>query len=479
MQAVKLPPWRTTVWPSHVLAGFRTPFIHFWHVHEVDFTLPLVLDRTKRPKAARSAFCICRSVAATQSSSSIRALPDSLNPTAFDSDALAKAAGVQCLVHCRPTPLGRGLVAPHSLERQAIVSVPLQNTLVITDEPLTGISVFGDRCQGLWQQHHGQLPQQLLDFLTGDARWDVRMTAWLLWVASELPDSPVWGPYLSSLPLVDEVTCLLNYGPHEARELQFKELVEEARSQHKWALTVHQSYFGMEGELRRLRLAASLEDTLWAMSMVRTRTFSEDVNGEGLTLMVPYADMANHSFQHNATFCMARDNKRFELRLLFSLVTGEEATICYGEGKPNFEVMRDYGFIVPGNPNDRITLSNQDTLPPLNGASLLEALGLKGDWRNGGKLTRVLPEASSEGKSANLLALARQKNAVLSMNLSDGFPSPKAGRLFGGWPGATSWTDAGRPPPQRLNRNTATITTERAAVDIVRQSYQAALDELP
>ncbi|GIL48199.1 hypothetical protein Vafri_4886 [Volvox africanus] len=479
MQGVSFPPRRTTVWPSRVLADCRTPFIHFWHIHKVDFILPLVLDRTKRLKAARNTSCISRSVVATQSSSYIEALSDSLNPTAFDPDALAKAAGVQRLVHCGPTPLGRGLVAPHSLDRQAIVSVPLQNTLVITDEPLTGISVFGDRCQGLWQQHHGQLPQQLLDFLTGDARWDVRMTAWLLWVASELPDSPVWGPYLSSLPPADEVTCLLNYGPDEARELQFKELVEEARSQHKWALTVHRSYFGTEGELRQLRLAARQEDTLWAMSMVRTRTFSEDVNGEGLTLMVPYADMANHSFQHNATFCMARDNKRFELRLLFPLVKGEEATICYGEGKPNFEVMRDYGFITPGNPNDRITLPNQDTLPALNGASLLEALGLKGDWRNGGKLTRVLPEASSGGESANLLALARQTNAVLSMNLNDGFPSPKAGGLFGGWPGATSWTDAGRPPPQRLNCSTATITTERAAISILRQSYQAALDELP
>lgn len=46
-------------------------------------------------------------------------------------------------------------------------------------------------------------------------------------------------------------------------------------------------------------------------NQVRTRTFSESVNGEGLTLMVPYADLANHSFAHNATFCMARDNKRW------------------------------------------------------------------------------------------------------------------------------------------------------------------------
>ncbi|GLC52280.1 hypothetical protein PLESTB_000604500 [Pleodorina starrii] len=411
-------------------------------------------------------------------------VPDSSSTNGFDPEALASAAGVRRVVHCGPTPLGRGLVAPHALERQAIVSVPLQNTLVITDEPLSGISIFGDRCQALWQEHHGPLPQQLLDFLTGDARWDVRMTAWLLWVASELPDSPVWGPYLESLPPAEEVTCLLNYAPDDARELQFKELVEEARTQHSWGLSVHRDYFdGERGELRQLGLATRAADTLWAMSMVRTRTFSEDVNGEALTLMVPYADMANHSFTFNATFCMARDNKRFELRLLYPLSPGEEATICYGESKPNFEVMRDYGFVVPSNPNDRVTgLPNQDTLPPLNGASLLEALGLKGDWREGAAklLPKAAPMDAAPGDPASQLALARKRNVILSMKLSDGFPaSSGGGGLFGGWPGAKSWTAAGRPPPQSLRGGAAAVTAERASVAAVRQSYQAALDELP
>jgi hypothetical protein len=29
-----------------------------------------------------------------------------------------------------------------------------------------------------------------------------------------------------------------------------------------------------------------------------------------LTLMVPFADLANHSFDHNCTFCLSRDNRR-------------------------------------------------------------------------------------------------------------------------------------------------------------------------
>lgn len=37
---------------------------------------------------------------------------------------------------------------------------------------------------------------------------------------------------------------------------------------------------------------------------------AEDVNGEALTLMVPYCDLANHCTDHNSTFCISKDLKR-------------------------------------------------------------------------------------------------------------------------------------------------------------------------
>lgn len=37
---------------------------------------------------------------------------------------------------------------------------------------------------------------------------------------------------------------------------------------------------------------------------------AEDVNGEMLTLLVPYCDLANHCSNHNSTFCIGRDFKR-------------------------------------------------------------------------------------------------------------------------------------------------------------------------
>ena len=39
---------------------------------------------------------------------------------------------------------------------------------------------------------------------------------------------------------------------------------------------------------------------------------------------------------------------------------------------------RDYGFTVPGNPNDRLVLPGAEALPEINAESLLQALGLEG-----------------------------------------------------------------------------------------------------
>lgn len=73
------------------------------------------------------------------------------------------------------------------------------------------------------------------------------------------------------------MTCLLNYAPSEQPELQW--LAAEAAIQHSWAEECHKSLFSSQtGHLQGLRLADSLQNTLWAMSMVRSRTFSDKVS---------------------------------------------------------------------------------------------------------------------------------------------------------------------------------------------------------
>lgn len=83
---------------------------------------------------------------------------------------LASLAGVQRFTVVDKTPLGRGLVLSNAVIKQCIVSAPIENCLVITDEPLDGISVFGDRLLDLWQEKHGALPPVLIELLQGTSR---------------------------------------------------------------------------------------------------------------------------------------------------------------------------------------------------------------------------------------------------------------------------------------------------------------------
>ena len=122
-------------------------------------------------------------------------------------------------------------------ERRALLSLPLHNALVVTDDALEGISVFGDGCLRLLQQRHGEapLPPALLSFVTGAERWDVRMTALLLWfmgkggggggdqgksgvgggddstsgASSSGGNASLWREYRSSLPHERDMSCLL------------------------------------------------------------------------------------------------------------------------------------------------------------------------------------------------------------------------------------------------------------------------------
>lgn len=63
----------------------------------------------------------------------------------------------------------------------------------------------------------------VLAVAAGDARWDARMAAWLLWVARQ--PGALWRSYMALLPTQQDMTCLLNFSPAEAAELQLPSLV--------------------------------------------------------------------------------------------------------------------------------------------------------------------------------------------------------------------------------------------------------------
>ena len=58
---------------------------------------------------------------------------------------------------------------------------------------------------------------------------------------------------------------------------------------------------------------------------------------------------------------------RFELRSIgLPIEVGHEVTISYGVDKGNAQLLRDYGFVIPGggNPNDRVELADDVAAVP-------------------------------------------------------------------------------------------------------------------
>jgi hypothetical protein len=471
---------------------------------------------------------------------------------------------------------------------EVAVAVPLTSALVVTDEPLEGPSAVGDRQQAQWQIEHGALPEALADFLQqAGARWDVRMAAWVLWLAGEAREaaagggggvgcSPLWAHYLRLMPAPDELCCLLMYGrrdlvidgddddkyrpSHTPTDwLQLPSLMAEADSQRAWSEYMHDAYFapllggvGTGGggdsmpisaaaaagasarQLRALRggkgLSPSRAASAWAQALVRSRSFSDDVAGEGLTLMVPFADLANHvPAGGGATFHLSRDGRAFHLRALRGVASRTELTISYGERTNNAHLLRDYGFVVPANPYDRLDFAGMvvllmqgavagaggvvlpggggaspasssptpvvDPSLTLNAASLLEYAGFGGDPNNEPDTVRPLPAtlaaaasgalAAGGGGNAAEEALAKRQRLVrrrcVLLSLPTRNVSPHASPAGGGNPASAlfAWASSAAAPPPPLPLNKRDRPAERAAAARLLAAVDAELASLP
>jgi hypothetical protein len=150
-------------------------------------------------------------------------------------------------------------------------------------------------------------------------------------------------------------------------------------------------YSNSTGTLRSLDLVDGKDPctTLWIAAMVNSRCFSDRVGGEAVSLMVPCCDMANHSRAPNAAYRYDPRAERFALTALRDISAGEEVCISYGcIGKNNDDLMRDYGFVLPGNENDRLPFPTGDDIltrlkgggvaPKLNRQRLLAAFSMGG-----------------------------------------------------------------------------------------------------
>ncbi len=94
--------------------------------------------------------------------------------------------------------------------------------------------------------------------------------------------------------------------------------------------------------------------TGWALAVVTSRAFRTQGPSNPAS-MLPLIDMCNHSFAPNCAIAPMRAGGAAHLVAARNISAGEPLLLSYGNLENDFLLM-DYGFVVPGNPYDRVQL---------------------------------------------------------------------------------------------------------------------------
>uniref|UniRef100_A0A2P2LEU1 Uncharacterized protein LOC103932400 isoform X2 n=1 Tax=Rhizophora mucronata TaxID=61149 RepID=A0A2P2LEU1_RHIMU len=221
--------------------------------------------------------------------------------------------------------------------------------------------------------------------------WDLRLACLLLY-ALDCKDN-FWQLYGDFLPSADECTNLLLATEGDLLELQDPDLASTMREQQHRALEFWEKYWHSGAPLKIKRLARDCERFIWAVTMAQSRCINMQMRVGALiqdaNMLVPYADMLNHSFEPNCFF-----HWRFKDRMLEVMINagqhikkGEEMTINYMNGQRNNAIMQRYGFSSPLNPWDVIPFSGNARVHLDSFLSVFNISGLPEEYYHNSQLS--------------------------------------------------------------------------------------------
>ena len=97
-----------------------------------------------------------------------------------------------------------------------------------------------------------------------------------------------------------------------------------------------------------------VEETLWALSMVRSRSIAvpelAEFEGHVPLALIPGLDLFNHQFDSGTVLELTQD-QQWTLTSRKSYKAGDQVFLSYGDEKDNWKLLLTYGFAVPNNPN--------------------------------------------------------------------------------------------------------------------------------
>lgn len=373
-------------------------------------TPPAVHSRAKRPTPPPSA---CLPTGAADAAAALAAF-----------DALASVACISApRVTLAPTPRGRGLVATAAAEPgDRLITIDRAAALVVADTAAPAGTAAAAAAAADAAALHGDLPPLLVSAAArAEDPWFERLLALFLHSLFKAGPASLWRLYSTTLPPPHHVTALAAFSEAERRLLP-PDLAAVAAADAAALESMHARLFDSKtGELRAFNLSPSPAATRTAAALLNSRCFSDDVAGAPLSLAVPLVDLANHDGEPSAEFSLDAGGTAFGLRATRALAAGEEVTISYtglGNTKPNAALMKDYGFVVPGNGADTLRLTgggliDARTLTPALASARHAAAGDATALARLDVAARTLaPRAASADAGVGAAAVAAQARAA-------------------------------------------------------------------
>lgn len=154
--------------------------------------------------------------------------------------------------------------------------------------------------QATWEAANGALPAAVRAVVNAgvlEQRW--RLAVFLLWACRSPHAGAVWAQHATRLPAGADCVLPMLWGAEQLAELQDAALeasVAAAASQAASSFAAFLAAWELGAQLVEALEGAGASDFVWATAMVRSRALGDTLGTESAAMIVPWADMANHTF---------------------------------------------------------------------------------------------------------------------------------------------------------------------------------------
>uniref|UniRef100_A0A1D1XM32 Putative ribulose-1,5 bisphosphate carboxylase/oxygenase large subunit N-methyltransferase, chloroplastic n=1 Tax=Anthurium amnicola TaxID=1678845 RepID=A0A1D1XM32_9ARAE len=314
--------------------------------------------------------------------------PSELDPADPDFYRIGYVRSVRAYgVEFKEGPGGFGVYASRDVE-------PLRRARIIMEIPLELMLTLSQKVPWMFYPDIVPVGHPIFDIINStnpESDWDLRLACLLLFALDV--EGNFWQLYGDFLPAADECTSMLLATKDELLELQDQNLTSKIENQQHRALEFWEKNWHSAVPLKIKRLARDPHRFFWALSIAQTRSINMKMRIGALVqdanMLVPYADMLNHSFQPNCFL-----HWRYKDRMLEVLINagqrirmGDEMTINYMSGKKNDVLMERYGFSSSSNPWDIIHFSGSAQIHLDSFLSVFHISGLPGEYYHNNHLS--------------------------------------------------------------------------------------------